>query len=220
MSTNPNTIEITLVQKCGKASSPDVRVFLEPVAHEKEACVRLGVSSTNEKNVLVHTNEEPGIWRVVEDRWLDILRMFQPTLARVKHRGLTKIMDLEQTLKMLQWRRKMTKQLLASADQEDKDIHEDEDTNTIVDEHDFYDEIRMSVCRIVQTGFEKECNRLWSIANLEGKECPVLLTPLEPGKTALLHCRHLVSLEAWEKIMSTTELCPLCRKCTLVHIVI
>lgn len=157
--------------------------------------------------------KEFGSWGEQETEIMYYIKRFEPTCVRIKHRGVTRVMPLYNTLKMLQWQRSINKKLYESADEDDKhddeDDYDSEERNTVVTEYSYYNEVRVAIGRLIDLGFMKECSNLYSAELLAGQECPVLLQPLEVGKTVQLKCNHLLSLEAWQKQKGTC--CPLCR---------
>jgi len=151
-------------------------------------------------------------WGEEETAIMYYIKRFEPISVRIKHRGVARIMPLYSTLRMLQYKRKMHKKLHETVDEEDKGDEDDFDIearNTNVSEYDYYDEVRIAIARLIDPYFKKACLMLYSAELLAGKECPVLLQPLEVGKTVQLKCNHLLSLEAWRKQKGTC--CPLCR---------
>lgn len=59
----------------------------------------------------------------------------------------------------------------------------------------------------------KTCTLLKKRKDIEGKDCPVLQSPLTDSCVLLKKCSHYISREAWDKlaIKGITKKCPLCR---------
>jgi len=59
----------------------------------------------------------------------------------------------------------------------------------------------------------RTCTLLKKREAIEGKDCPVLLTPLTDSCVLLKKCSHYISREAWDKLAveGSTKKCPLCR---------
>ena len=128
----------------------------------------------------------------------------------IDHRGLKTIMKKKETLLWLQNDRKLTKVIVEGAESEDVENYgEDLDLDTYVTDYDWYKKILDRFEQLVNQ-ITSQCNWLHWEGVLAGKDCPVLLEPLEPNRTYRLKCDHYISQEAWMKLKGPMQ-CPLCR---------
>lgn len=128
----------------------------------------------------------------------NIYELVQPTEASIEYQGESFTYGILQVIKHERDTASLSDDYYEMADREDVDW----------DVERFCDFIVARVRRFSKPmGASSE--HMYAVELLKGKECPVMLEPLEPGKTYRLACKHLLSSTAWHKQKGTK--CPMCR---------
>lgn len=89
------------------------------------------------------------------------------------------------------------------------DYYESDDREDVDYDEEYFSDFIIERMRAFAKSMGRSSEHMHAVEFLKGKECPVMLEPLELGKTYRLACRHLVSTTAWHKQKGT--MCPLCR---------
>jgi hypothetical protein len=206
-----------------------VSITIEPAAFEKakkdpDSPAKVITSYTGTNGTLYHLEAS------TKDAWdlrqyLDVLYRWSPIDIDIEHQGIRVRHHLKDILGRIQLRRK----IMNAINEEEACGHcgdtdgecdcEDEEEDTRMSYRDFIDDIKDQVIALTsRLPFFKECKRLYAAPLLQDKECPVLLEPLESGKTSQMPCGHLLSTKALYKMESKKNEsgvfkveCPLCR---------
>jgi hypothetical protein len=207
-----------------------VSITIDPAAIEKptknqyESPTKITVSYTGTNGTLYHLEHSAKDGFDLRD-YLDILYRWSPIDIDIEHQGIRVRHHLKDILGRIQLRRKIMNAInegeaCGSCGDTDGDCNCDEEVeDTRMAYEDFIYDIKDQVIALTKrSAFAKECKRLYAAPLLQDKECPVLLEPLESGKTSQMPCGHLLSTKALYKMDSKKNEsgvyqveCPLCR---------
>jgi hypothetical protein len=207
-----------------------VSITIDPAAIEKptkgkyESATKITVSYTGTNGTLYHLEHSSKDGFDLSD-YLDILYRWFPIDIDIEHQGIRVRHHLKDILGRIQLRRKIMNAInegescLSCGDTDGECDCEDEEEDTRMGYRDFIDDIKGQIIALTsRSAFAKECKRLYAAPLLQDKDCPVLLEPLESGKTSQMPCGHYLSTKALYQLKTLkTETgtyqveCPLCR---------
>jgi hypothetical protein len=194
-----------------EADPKPITFTYQPVATETGLKVKMKIAEWW-SNGTEHTSEvESGSQSVLGATLEYYARRVSVEKVVIDHRNLKTIMKKKETLLWLQNDRKLTKVIVEGAESEDIEGYGDEiDLDTYVSDYDWYKKIVDRFQQLSANEMYHQCSWLHWESVLAGKDCPVLMEPLEPNKAYRLKCNHYISQEAWMKLKHPMQ-CPLCR---------
>jgi len=206
--TSPAIIKLTPAPT-GEADPKPITFTIQPLASDSHLKVNLKISEWWSNGTEHVTEIETKDQHEMTDLYKYYIERLLPEKVTIDHRGIKQILSKKQTLLWIQHQRKLTATILEAASSEDVDCC-DLDTDTIVTDYDWHEKLVYRLQQLCANSLHSQSNWLHWESVLVGKDCPVLLEPLEPNKAYRLKCNHYISQEAWMKLKSPMQ-CPLCR---------
>jgi hypothetical protein len=135
------------------------------------------------------------------------LRLYVPTTAALTYKGFHTLWKFQTILSMLA----VQDGLMRSINKHDCAEHDCDPDEHDTQDHEFRAFIEERImCMLTNSIMEVDCHYLYKRAQLEGKECPIMMEPLVVGETIKLGaCGHYLSREGWFGCKGNC--CPLCR---------